>query len=89
MTRKVMSRNRLLLCCHSTMVQKNPEQIMDTVILYILYVHQLKQRNNCHLDCIIAMDETTVWHEMISNTTVTDKGAKSVVLKISGHGIAK
>ena len=33
------------------------------------------------MDCIIAMDETAVWHEMISNTTVTDKGEKSVVLK--------
>ena len=29
------------------------------------------------------MDETTVWHAMISNTTVTDKGAKSVVSKIT------
>ena len=33
------------------------------------------------MDCIIAMDETAVWHEMISHTTVTDKGEKSVVLK--------
>ena len=56
------------------------------MISYILYVRQLKQRNN-DLDCIIAMDETAMWHEMISNTTVTDKGAKSVVLKTTGHEI--
>ena len=31
------------------------------------------------------MDEAAVWHEMIPNTTVTDEGAKSVVLKISGR----
>ena len=31
------------------------------------------------------MDETTVWHEMMSNNTVTDKEAKSVVLKTTGH----
>ena len=31
------------------------------------------------------MDEKAVWHEMISNTTVTDKGEKSVVLKTTGH----
>ena len=31
------------------------------------------------------MDEIAVWHEMISNTTVTGKGAKSVVLKTTGH----
>ena len=53
-----MSRNGLLLLCRATQVQKTPEQITDEVILYILYVRQLKQRNN----------------EMISNTTVADKG---------------
>ena len=34
---------------------------------------------------MIAMDETAVWQEMIPNTTVTDKGAMSVVLKTTGH----
>ena len=37
------------------------------------------------MDCIIAMDETAVWHKMISGTTVTDKGAKSVVLKTTSR----
>ena len=55
------------------------------MISYVLYVHQLRQRNNYDLDCINAMDEAAVWHEMIPNTTVTDEGAKSVVLKISGR----
>ena len=41
------------------------------------------------MDCIIAMDEKTAWHEMISNSTVTDKGAKSVVLKTTGHEKSK
>ena len=50
---------------------------------------KLKQRNNYDLDCIIAMDETAVWHKRISNTTVTDKWAKSVVLKITGHEKSK
>ena len=31
------------------------------------------------------MDETAVWHKMISGTTVTDKGAKSVVLKTTSR----
>ena len=66
-------------------MQKTPEQIIDKVISYILHVRQLKQRNNYDLNCIIVIDETAVWHKMISNTTVTDKGAKSVVLKTTGH----
>ena len=37
------------------------------------------------MDCIIAIDETALWHEMMTNTTVTDKEAKSVVLKTTGH----
>ena len=59
------------------------------MISYILYVHQLKQRNNYDLDCIIAMNETAVWHKMISNTTVTNKGAKSFVLKTTSHEKSK
>ena len=49
----------------------------------------MKKRNNNDLDCIIAMDETAVWHEKISNNTVTDKSAKSVVLKTTGHEKSK
>ena len=77
-----MSRNGLSVRRRTTQAQKTPEQIIDKVISYILYVRQLKQRIKYDLDCIIAMDETAVWHEMISNTTVTDKGA---VLKTTGH----
>ena len=59
------------------------------MIWYILYGRQLKQKNNFDLDCIIAMDETAVWQEMISNTIVADKGAKSAVLETSGHEKSK
>ena len=55
-----MSRNGLSFHRRTTQVQKTPEKIIGKVILYILYVRQLKQRNNYDLDCIIAMDETAV-----------------------------
>ena len=38
---------------------------------------------------MIVMDQTTVWHEIISNTTVKDKGVKSVVLKTTGQEKSK
>ena len=41
------------------------------------------------MGCIIAMDETAVWHKIIFNTKVTDKEAKSVVLKTLGHEKSK
>ena len=34
---------------------------------------------------IIAMDETAVWFDMLSSTTVDKRGAKSVALKTTGH----
>ena len=82
---KFMLWNGLSFCRRRTQTQKTPEQIIDKVISNILYVCQLKQRNNYDKDWIIAMDETAVWQEMIPNTTVTDKGAMSVVLKTTGH----
>ena len=66
-----------------------PDQIIDKVILFILYVRQLKRRNNYDLNIVIAMDETAVWDEMISSTTVTDKGPNPVVLKTAGHEKSK
>ena len=86
---KFMPRNGLCLHHRTTQAQKTPEKIIDKMISYISYVHQLKQRNKYDMDCIIAMDETAAWHEMISNTAVTDKGEKSVVLKKQVMKIAK
>ena len=86
---KFMPRNGLCLRHRTTQAQKTPEQIIDKMISYISYVRQLKQRNKYDMDCIIAMDETAVWHEMISNTAVTEKGEKSFVLKKTGHEKSK
>ena len=41
---KFMSRNGLSLSRRTSQAQKTPEQIIDKVISYILYVRQLKQR---------------------------------------------
>ena len=86
---KFMSRNGLWPHCRTIQTQKMPDQIIDKVILFILYVRQLKRRNNYDLNIVIAMDETAVWDEMISSTTVTDKGTNPVVLKTTGHEKSK
>ena len=44
---------------------------------------------NYDLSNIIAMDETAVWNDMISNTTVEKRGAHSVNLKTTGHEKSK
>ena len=35
--------------------------------------------------CIIAMDETAVWADMVSDTTVDKIGSKDIILKTTGH----
>ena len=82
---KFMTHNGLSLRRCTTQAQKTPEKIIEKLISYILYVLRFEEKNKYNLSQIIAMDETAVWHDMISNTTVTEKGAKSVVLKTTGH----
>ena len=89
MARKVYVTQRLIGSPSHDPGTKTTEQIFDKVIQYVLYVRQFKQRSSYDLDCITAMDKTAVWHEMISHTKVTDKGAKSFVLKSTGHEKSK
>ena len=89
MARKVYVMKQVIASSSHNPGAKTLEQIINKVILYILYVCQLKQRNNYNLECIIVIDETAMWHKMISSTTVTDKGAKCVVLKITCHEKSK
>ena len=81
---KFMIRNGLSLRRRTTQAQKTPEKIIEKLVSYILYIRRMKKKQY-DLSQIIAMDETAVWHDMLSNTTVTNKGAKSVVLKTTGH----
>ena len=82
---KFMIRNGLSLRRRTTQAQKTPEKIIEKLVSYILYIRCMKEKKQYDLSQIIAMDETAVWHDMLSNTTVTNKGAKSVVLKTTGH----
>ena len=40
---------------------------------------------NYELKDILAMDETAVWNDMISNTTIEKRGEHTVNLKSTGH----
>ena len=41
-------------------------------------------KTNFSPDCIIAMDETAVWSDMVGNVTVDTTRAKDVPLKSTG-----
>ena len=52
---------------------------------YIMHVQRLKKQFGFKDNSIIAMDETSVWNDMVSSTTVEQAGAKDVPLKTIGY----
>ena len=55
------------------------------MFLYILHARSLSIKYKYPPSSIIAMDETSVWNDMVSNTTIDKQGAKSVCLKTTVH----
>ena len=64
-----MKRNGLSIRRRTTQAQKTPDQLINKLSAYILKVRRLRKRMNYELKNIIAMDETAIWNDMISNTT--------------------
>ena len=62
-----------------------PSSLIDKLLSYILQVRRISQGHEYQPSCIIAMDETPVWDDMVLNTTVDRVGASSINLKTTGH----
>ena len=69
----------------TTTAQQDPERLIDKLVLYILHARRLSIKSKYTPSSIIAMNETSVYNDMVSNTTVHKQGAKSVCLKATGH----
>ena len=82
---KFMRRNGLSLRRKTTTAQQDPNRLIDKLISYILQARRLLKKYQYQPSCIIAMDETSVWDDMVSNTTMDNIGAKSIILKTTGH----
>ena len=80
-----MRRNHLSLCRKTSVAQKDPDRLIAKIVSYVLHVRRLQSRNNYNPCDIIAMDETPVWSDMVSETTVDTTGKKTVTLKTTGH----
>ena len=69
-----------------TIARKDPEQLVDKLVAYVLQARILLKCFGYQPCNIIAlMDETAVWADMTSETTVESKGARTVCLKTTGH----
>ena len=82
---KFMRRHGLNSRRKTTVAKKDPEQLVDKLIAYVLQARILSKRFGYQPCNIIAMDETAVWADMTSETTVESKGARTVCLKTTGH----
>ena len=82
---KFMKRNCLSLRQRTTMAQKDPSQLINKLVAYVLEVRRLTEQYKYAPESIIAMNETAVWADMVSSTTVDVTGKKEICLKTTGH----
>ena len=53
--------------------------------MYVLQVRRMQEKNQYSANNIIAMDETPVWSDMVSQTTVNRVGKRTITMKTTGH----
>ena len=79
---KFFASNGLCLRRKTTEAQKDPPHLVDKLVSYVLQICRLKRTLNCGDANVIAMDETAVWKDMLSSTTVDKVGTCSKPLSI-------
>ena len=80
-----MRRNHLSLRRKTSIAQKDPDRLVAKVASYVLQVRRMQAQNEYSPCNIIAMDETPVWSDMVSETTVDTTGKKTITLKTTRH----
>ena len=80
-----MKRNNLSLRRKTSVAQKDPDLLISKIVSYILRVRRLRMKYSYQPSDIIAFDETPVWADMVSDTTVDVVGKKTVSMKTTGH----
>ena len=83
---KFMKRHDLSLRRKTSVAQKNPPDLsIAKIVFYILRVRRLRIKYSYQSSDIITFDETPVWADIVSNTTVDVVGKKTVSMRTTGH----
>ena len=82
---RFMNRHNLVLRRKTKIAQKLPKELDDKVIKFHKFVIECRKKNKYDLACIGNMDETPVWFDMPSNSTVHKAGEKTIFVKTTGH----
>ena len=67
------------------MAQKDPDQVIDKLVAFVLRVRRIATKHPFKASDIIAMDETPFWADIVSDTTVDVTRKKTVTVKTTGH----
>ena len=86
---KFMKRNGLSLRRKTSIAQQDPERMIAKLVSYVIQVRRLQKKHEYSPSDIIAMDETPVWCDMVSETTIDATGKKTITLKTTGHEKAR
>ena len=76
---KFMKRHNLSLRRKTSVAQKDPDLLIAKIVSYILRVRRLRMKYSYQPADIIAFDETPIWADMVSDTTVDVVGKKLLV----------
>ena len=82
---RFMNKHGLTLRKHTSLAQHDPGNLIDCVISFILNVRCKFHTKQYAMANVIAMDETPIWLDMPSATTVNEAGASSVTIRSTGH----
>lgn len=78
-------RNGFVLRRRTTVAQKPPSDYLEKIISFIRYTRSLRHKESYTMSDIIGCDETPVWFEAVSNTSLDKAGAKEVSVLSTGH----
>lgn len=82
---KFMKRNGLTIRCVTMQCQKSSVLLIPFVSIFF-YIHNMRLKRQYSYGQVYAADETAVWIDPAGRTCVTNKSAKEVAVRTTGHG---
>jgi hypothetical protein len=85
MVRCFLGRYDLTQRRRTTVAQQLPSDLIEVQQSFLSYVLYMRMQHNYPLKYIGNMDETPMWFDLPSNTTVNKKGEKTISIRTTGH----
>ena len=84
---RFLRRNNFSLRRRTTVAQKDAP--VEKIVNFLVFSTKQIEAKKIQPKNIIAMDETAVWFDMVGSSTVSERGARSICLKTTGHEKAR